>query len=122
MAPGTVGTVSAMAAMSVMEPGMLEVRVQQTRRVGGVRSFLRWERMISEFGGKLRGIDRLRNSWVVDGPRTTSDGEALRYFAAASTPRPYALVDFWAMGYVAPSWTFVVERYDEMLFMTEPRT
>src|SRR5947209_12063413 len=132
MAPGMVWTVSAMAARSVMEPRMLEVWVQQTRRVWGVRSCLRsagsrvglvfepdgihhftvrffqaaswtqgarlasWsrlERMISEFGGKLRATDRLRNSWVVDGPSTTSDGEALMYFAAASTPRLYALVD-----------------------------
>ena len=85
-------------------------------------SWSRLERIISEFVGKLRAMDRLRNSWVVDGPRTTSDGEALIYFAAASTPRSYALVDFCATGYVAPSWTFVVEKYDEMLFMTEPRT
>ena len=140
---------------------MLEVCVQQTRRVLGVNSFFRstvsrmgfvfeadgihhftvrffqdaswthgarfaswssFERMISESGAKLRAIDKLRNSWVVEGPSTTSDGEALMYFAAASMPRSYALVDFCETGYVAPSWTFVVDRYEEMPLMTEART
>jgi hypothetical protein len=45
------------------------------------------ERIISEPGGMVRAMERLRISWVVLGPQMTVEGEgALMYFDAARWP------------------------------------